>query len=77
MVTNLPAEWDRLPTEQRVAWLVTVGDRAEFVTVLRGQLPLGPDGATDKLTVRELAQLVLLLDAAGLVGPLEPDATED
>lgn len=72
MPRNLPPEWDELTDAQRVAWLQTVGDRAEFVTVIRGQLPLGPDGGSDRLTVRELAQVVLLLEAAGLVGPFEP-----
>lgn len=72
MPRNLPPEWDELTDAQRVAWLQTVGDRAEFVTVIRGQLPLGPDGGSDRLTVRELAQVVLLLEAGGLVGPFEP-----
>lgn len=74
MPSNLPPEWDRLSTSQRVAWLETVGDRAEFVTIIRGQLPLGPDGGSDRLTVRELAQVVLLLEAGGLVGPLDPES---
>jgi hypothetical protein len=73
MPSNLPPEWDELTDAQRVAWLQTVGDRAEFVAVIRGQLPLGPDGGSDRLTVRELAQVVLLLEAAGLVGPFEPE----
>lgn len=73
MPSNLPPGWEELSDGQRVAWLLTVGDRAEFVTVLRGQLPLGADGGSDKLTVRELAQLVLLLDAAGLVGPFDAE----
>jgi hypothetical protein len=71
MYRNLPPEWDDLTDAQRVSWLLAIGDRAEFVTVIRGQLPLGPDGGSDRLTVRELAQVVLLLEAAGLVGPLD------
>ena len=72
-MSNLPANWDSLDTETQIRWTYTIGDKAEFAAILRGQMPLEPNGKTADLTAWELAQLVWLLDASGLVGPLDVD----